>query len=138
VSACVSYYYRSGELRDLRVVKLTYDAGNVWKNPFYALAYNYADQVQVVTKTTNNKVSTTYNDTVQLANALANKAGLQADMGAYGASVDVAQTRTKLTGSQAVLNVLEQELTLYEIDVGAYPSPSASIVAMEVRVGLCA
>lgn len=66
------------------MIKFTYKSANVWKNPFYPqLIYNYADQVNVVTKTQNNKYSTIYNDTVQYANSLANKAGLQADTGAY-------------------------------------------------------
>jgi hypothetical protein len=121
-----------GEIRDLRAVAFTYNKAAWWQNPFYPkLVYNVADQVRVVTTTSNNKYSTTFNDTQQYADDLANKAGLQASAGAYGGSVDVEQSRHQLSGSQAVLNVLEQDITLYEIDLAAYSAPSKALSAME-------
>jgi hypothetical protein len=126
-----------GEMRDLRAVALTFTKQNTWSNPFYPkLVYNYADQVRVVTTTSNNKYSTTFNDTAQYAEDLANKAGLQATAGAYGGSVDVDQSRHQLAGSQAVLNVLAQDITLYEIDLAAYSAPSKTLSAMEALLPL--
>eukprot|EP01108_Squamamoeba_japonica_P007304 TRINITY_DN60_c0_g1_i3.p1 TRINITY_DN60_c0_g1~~TRINITY_DN60_c0_g1_i3.p1 ORF type:complete len:391 (+),score=250.86 TRINITY_DN60_c0_g1_i3:53-1225(+) len=121
-----------GESRDLSAIKLSYVAANAWTNPFYAdMQYNYADQLNVVTTTSNNKYSTTYNDTKQYADDLAQKAGLSASAGAYGGSLDVERSRTKLSGSQSVLNVLEQDLTLYEVSIAAYSEPSSALAAME-------
>lgn len=126
-----------GEMRDLRAVALTFKNQATWANPFYPkLVYNYADQVRVVTTTSNNKYSTTFNDTAQYAEDLANKAGLQATAGAYGGSVDVDQSRHQLQGSQSVLNVLEQDITLYEIDLAAYSAPSKALSAMEAQLPL--